>query len=393
MAANAGQRWVSGWYAPPSRMLSTGLAGRTFRQLAHVHAGGQAIRLRLSNRYGDEPVTLAGISVANSVQGPMVGKKSARLTFAEHTDVVLEPGAEKISGPVSMHVEPFNVLTISFELVKGDALTGHLFASQTSYISSTAAATPVPAELAFVEYPLMRNSCWLITGLDVMLWTPLNAVVAFGSSTTDGLGSTPNTNGRWPDYLAHRLKEAGGTQYMVVINAGLSGNQLTTSENDSLSQLPGANMPKFMFGEAGLHRYDWDLASQPGATDLILHIGSNDLRAGVKAVAIIEGYKQLVQTARKVYQKVFGTTILPGGYTLEQSAQRQIVNDWILEHGSRVFDAVFDVGTPLRAEMDTTKLDPAYDSGDGIHPNNDEYRLMADAIDIAKLSGSPLEGN
>ncbi|KZM28285.1 uncharacterized protein EKO05_0002731 [Ascochyta rabiei] len=389
MTAAASQRWVAAWFAPPSRMLSMGLVGRKLRQIVRVHASGQAVRLRLSNRYGDEPITLADVSVATSVHGPMVGKKSAQVLFNRQTQVILEPGSETISDPVPIEVEAFDAVAISFHLVKGEALTGHLVASQTSYVSSPEVAMKLPAELAFVEYPMMTNSWWLITGLDVMPMTPLNAVVAFGSSTTDGAGSTTNTNGRWPDYLAYRLKEAGGTQYMAVINAGLSGNQLTSSESVGLRNLPaGTRLPNFMFGDSGLRRYEWDVAPQSGATDLIIHIGSNDLRADVPAAKIIEAYKQVVLSARKTYKRVFGTTILPGGFSTEQSRQRQNINDWMLEDGKQLFDSVFDLGTPLRAETDHAKLNPAYDSGDGIHPNNAGYKVMADAIDINKLSGN-----
>src|SRR5690242_19167990 len=45
--------WVGAWYAAPSRMLSAALSGRTLRQIVHLHAGGEQLRLRLSNRYGD----------------------------------------------------------------------------------------------------------------------------------------------------------------------------------------------------------------------------------------------------------------------------------------------------------------------------------------------------
>jgi lysophospholipase L1-like esterase len=325
--------------------------------------------------------------VAKSIQGPVVGKESP-ITFGEQTSVVLKAGEEKISDAVSMSIDASSTLAISFEIVKGDALTGHLFASQTSYISSAEPAISLPPELASMQYPLTTNSWWLITGLDVMPSTPLSAVVAFGSSTTDGTGSTPNTNGRWPDYLARRLKEVGGKQYMAVVNAGLAGNQLTSSENKQLDEHTGTSLPKCMMGDAGLRRCNWDLISRPGATDLILHIGSNDLRAGVDAQGIIDGYKEIVQVARKSYKKVFGTTILPGGYTPEQSKQLQSLNEWMLKGGSGLFDAVFDMGSPLRAETDQTKLNPEYDCGDGIHPNNDGYRLMADAIDISQLSGS-----
>lgn len=56
--------------------------------------------------------------------------------FGGQTDLVLDPGAERTSDPVSMVVEAFSVLAVSFYLREGDALTGHMISSQTSYISS-----------------------------------------------------------------------------------------------------------------------------------------------------------------------------------------------------------------------------------------------------------------
>jgi fructose-bisphosphate aldolase class 1 len=80
---------------------------------------------------------------------------------------------------------------------------------------------------------------------------------------------------------------------------------------------------------------------------LIVHIGSNDLRTGVKAVTLIEALQQVVQNAKKTYRRVFGTTILSGGYTREQAEQRQLVNNWILGDGNQRFDAVFDFCNPI----------------------------------------------
>jgi lysophospholipase L1-like esterase len=173
---------------------------------------------------------------------------------------------------------------------------------------------------------------------------------------------------------------------MSVINAGLSGNQLTSSE---LPQLANTGAPSYLMGEAGQQRLAWDVRTQPGATDLIVHIGSNDLRTGVKAVTLIGALQQVVQNARKTYRRVFRTTILSGGYTREQAEQRQLVNNWILGDGNQRFDAVFDFATLLQAEDDIAMLNPKYDCGDGMHPNDDGYKLMAEAVHITKLSGSP----
>lgn len=370
-------------------MLSAGLSGRRLCQIIRIHASGRELRLRLSNRYGLEAVTLAAISIAPHVQGPEVAEPAVQVTFDGQRDVVLEPGEEKNSDAVSMNVEAFNSLAISFDLVKGEALTGHTFASQTSYISTAKTANGAePPKMAFSQYPLMTSSWWLLAGLHVLPSTPVNVLVAFGSSTTDGTGSTPNANNRWPDHLARRLKEAGGSRYMSVVNAGLAGNQLLSAEDAYLRSV-GVKIPEFMLGDAGLRRCEWDLALQPGATDLILHIGSNDLRAGVGAERLFEGFREIVKSARRVYKKVFGTTILPGGYSAEQALQRQLFNEWVLQQGGGLFDAVFDLGTPLGAETDGAKMAETCDSGDGIHPNDHGYKLMADAIDISKLSGSP----
>lgn len=65
------------------------------------------------------------------------------------------------------------------------------------------------------------------------------------------------------------------------------------------------------------------------------------------------------------------------------------MNTWIREQASQWFDAIFDFATPLRSPEDEAVLNPVYDSGDGMHPNDEGYRLMAEAVDINQLTGSP----
>lgn len=378
--------WVGAWYAAPTQMLAANLSGRTFRQIIHLHAGGEQIRLRLSNRYGDAPVTLQSITVGQVLSGPAVKAGAKATLFKEQATITLEPGQEIVSDPISLRVEAMSDVAITFFLAQGESVSGHISALQSSYVTGIGNYTAAPPEASFLLYPLLTTSWWLITGVDVLPTAPLSAVVALGSSVTDGFGSTLNANRRWPDYLARRLVEAGGNRVMSVINAGISGNQLTSSE---VPQLASAGMPRFLFGEAGSKRLAWDVLEQTGATDLIVHIGSNDLRLGVSAATLIEAFQQVAKQARQTYQKVFGTTILPGGYSPEQATQLQMVNTWMLEHGNEWFDAIFDFATPLRSPENEALLNPAYDSGDGMHPNDKGYQLMAAAVDISQLSGSP----
>ena len=243
-------------------------------------------------------------------------------------------------------MEAFSDLAVTFFLARGESLTGHLFAGQNSYVSGTHDVSAAPPESLFFVYPLLTGSWWLLSGIDVLPSAPLNAVVAFGSSTTDGVGSTPNANQRWPDYLARRLKDAGTPRFMSVINAGLGGNQLTASELPLGGEV---GIPPYVFGEAGSKRLAWDVLAQAGATDLILHIGSNDLRLGIAGVTLIDTLQQVAQQARQTYRQVFGTTILPGGYLPAQVEQHRLVNSWLREKGSQRFDAVFDLAAPLES--------------------------------------------
>ena len=109
-----------------------------------------------------------------------------------------------------------------------------------------------------------------------------------------------------------------------------------------------------------------------------MHIGSNDVRFGVSGEALINAFQQVAKRVRKTYRRVFVTTILPGGYPPEQAEQRLLANTWMLWQESQWFDAVFDFATPLRSPEDEAVLNPA-DSGDGVHPNDEGYQLIAAA--------------
>jgi lysophospholipase L1-like esterase len=385
--------WVRAWYAAPVAMPALNFTGRTLRQIIYLQVGGSKIRLCLSNRYGTNPVTLDTVFVGKASPtplGPIVLPGAQPALFGGQTQVTLPIGEDIQSDPIALHVDAFEQLAISFFVTEGDLQTGHMFANQTSSLSgpgNVSQATGIEASFAF---PLQTTSWWGVTGLDIVPEAgSLRAVVALGSSVTDGVGSTMNTNRRWPDVLAHRLASEGPSRFMSVINAGIGGNRLLPA-----SSLPGAQigvaipMDPRLFGESGLDRFEWDVLAQPGVTDLILHIASNDLRLGATAESIIDGFQHVAARAHQHGLRVYGTTILPGGYTPEQARHFFAANEWIHQHGASWFDAVFDFYTPLRHPTDPTLLDPACDSGDGIHPNDLGYQRMAEAVVLDALAGS-----
>jgi len=80
---------------------------------------------------------------------------------------------------------------------------------------------------------------------------------------------------------------------------------------------------------------------------------------------------------------VIGATILPFKaadyyYTEAGEAVRDAVNEWMRTSGE--YDAVVDFDRIMAAPGDPDLLDPAYDSGDGLHPNDAGYHAMATAV-------------
>jgi len=103
---------------------------------------------------------------------------------------------------------------------------------------------------------------------------------------------------------------------------------------------------------------------------------------------MIAGLGQLVERAHAKGLKVYGCTLTPfegiewkGWYTPEKEAKRQAVNKWIRTGGA--FDGVIDFEKAVRDPNHPSRMLPAFDSGDRLHPNDAGLRAMGEAIDLA----------
>jgi lysophospholipase L1-like esterase len=208
--------------------------------------------------------------------------------------------------------------------------------------------------------------------------------VALGDSITDGAGATMDRDTRWPDFLAARLVD----KQVAVLNAGISGARLLQDK----------------MGDNALARLDRDVLSQPGIVSVIVMIGINDISWNHMAFApgdgaadaeqLIAGYRQLIARAHARNVRIIGATLTPfegalkdtpliGYYTADKERVRQSVNEWIRRGGE--FDDVVDFDALLRDPAHPTRLLPAYDSGDHLHPGDAGNKVMADAVDINAL--------
>jgi lysophospholipase L1-like esterase len=371
-AADCGPGWGTGWMtAPQAAPADPALSGATLRMIVHPQLTGSQVRIRLSNAYGDGPLEIGAASVARADKGAAVVPGTLRpVTFDGRPRATVAAGRELLSDPVP--------LAVSVQLPSTPRVaTVHPVALQTSYLSDRGDFTRTPDAGPFGH----RISSWpVLTGLDVLQPRPTNAVVAIGDSITDGFGSKVNADQRWTDALERRLAAEGGSASMAVLNAGLSANQLLADDPQRGGTSPAT-------------RFERDVAAAAGVTDVVLHIGTNDVAAGRSAGEITAGLQRFAELARGAGLRVFLSTITPSRTeahgTRTAVATRNAVNEWIRGHGREHADGVLDFAKAVADRADPTRLAAVYDSGDGLHLSAAGYRALAAAVDIDALTGSP----
>ena len=373
------ERWVGTWAAAPAP--AEGVAGfnnQTIRLNPRVSIGGERLRVRISNAYGNRPLAIGAATVALRDKGPaIVAGKSRKLTFGGRDSAVIAAGAVAYSDAVDVSVAPLADLAVSFhlpgEVLANFAITGR-YARQTNYISppgNYTAATVMPVGN-------LTDQWFFLCGVDVLAPRDTLGVVALGDSITDGNISTMDAFCRWPDQLARRLVARAGRS-VSVMNNGLGGNRILHD----------------IRGDSGLRRFDRDVLAQPGVTHVIVMLGTNDLRnrwakpdEEVTAEQMIAGLQQMALRAHAAGIKIIGATLTPFGnetymanaWNPTREKHRAAVNTWIRQSG--VFDAFADFDAALRDPAVPTQMRAVDDCGDGLHPSDVGYCKMGDAIDL-----------
>ena len=379
------RHWVGTWATTPAPSeAGVGLNNHTVRMHPRVSIGGDTIRVRVSNAYGHGKLVIGAAYIGLRDKGPAIVPGSERqLTFGGAGAATVAAGALVLSDAVTLDVPPLADLAVTLylpgEIPTGFQITGR-YARQTNYISppgNFAAAITMPVGKITDEW-------FFVSGIDVLASHETGGVVALGDSLTDGNISTHDTYCRWPDQLARRLiaRARQGGRPLGVMNQGLGGNRILHD----------------LRGDSGLRRFDRDVLAQPGVTHAIVMLGTNDLRnrnakpdEEVTAAQMIAGLTQMAMRAQARGIKLLGATLtpfgnetfLPGAWNPVREGHRVAVNQWIRTSGA--FDGVIDFARAAQDAQDPLYFNPAYNSGDNLHPNDAGYEAMANAINLALL--------
>ncbi|MGW6423128.1 GDSL-type esterase/lipase family protein [Nocardia sp. NPDC055053] len=371
--------WVAGFRTgviDPNEQIklaeSREFSDETVRHVVRLAGGGDALRVRLTNRYGTAPVRIGAARIAQRKEGSAaIADTDREIRFDGAAAFTIDPGAELVSDPIDLPVAAGEDLLLSLYLPTSTGLA--TFAHQPTEIAYLAPGEhTADVELTDAQEVPFR---FFVTGIDVLVADPPPIAVAFGDSWFEGVGTTLSANRRSVDALNSRLTRGW------VVNNGIAGNRLTAEQ----------------IGRSGLGRFESDALRVPGVTDVLVNFGINDLILGAMggqpsatAEDLIAGFTELAARAHAAGLRIHAATIgpyagcvYPGMPLLETQPTRHAVNEWL--RTTDVFDSVFDVD---RAVADPERPDfirPEFDSGDGMHLNDAGAAAMAGTIDLAAL--------
>lgn len=365
--------WKGTWataveYTGEADMPKSSLSNRSCRQVIHVSFGGQVLRLKLSNEFGNGLVEMKSVYIADTdyKNHHLVNSKTVKyLSFKGKRSVTIQPGTAAYSDAVKYPLKAGQWLTITIDY--GDQTpsnaTSHRGSRTTSYIVDNLRGKAMkPDNPAFGSQEKVDH--WYnLSALEVKTDYKTPVVAILGNSITDGRGSTTNMQNRWTDFLSNALNK---DKPCGVLNLGIGGNCVVEGG----------------LSEPAMKRFDRDILSQAGVDKLVIFEGTNDIGCSTGnyehvADTLIACYKTLIRKAKSKGIKVYGATITPtkgnAWYSVWHEAVRQTVNDWIRNGG--YFDEIIDFDMITRDISDSQRLKKEY-SDDWLHLNPTGYEAM-----------------
>lgn len=356
--------------------ISSTLRMGTLRQTLKVSTGGDELRVRFSNLYGEKDLVIkrAIISDSKDVSYGIINNETfSQLTFEGYNNVTIPPGEEVYSDNISFYLNPLSEVAISvfFEDVPYN-LTGHEDSLSDSYfLSGDHMNEKNYYELlkkSRINYIKSKN--WLfINSVEVYSFFKQEAIVCFGDSIIYGKGSSHNKHNTFSNYLSNILYKSFRTADYAVINNGIG---IFNSTEDSLD------------------RFSKDVLKVKGVKFVVvLYGGVNEIMNGRKGEDVIKIYEKMIKDAHEKLIRIYGGTLLPLGVekNSQKEKEREKVNKWIREKKSidGGFDDFIDFDKTLRDSSEYNKLERYYSCSDGIHPNDRGYAKMAEIIDVFSL--------
>lgn len=386
------ENWVASWACGASHGQELERDGSaTIRNAVRITAGGRWIRVRVCNVLGEDPLVVGRVTVALQARAghPGVVPGSLReLRFGGERSLFVAPGTQVTSDAVEFEVgDEADLLVTLFALHQPRIVTLHKMAPNLSFLSLD--GPDLSDDLSGAGFTETTRSWRYLAAVEVAGGAAVGAVAVLGGSLSTGYPQSADVHAGWPDHLARRLLYGAGRAPMGLASVAVGGNRLLRD---------GFNHPDFApnerFPVRALRRIEWDLLPLAGLRSVIVLAGTTDMfqEPHPGAGEILAGLRELTGRLRGRGLNVVGATFPPRwntrGYTPEKERVREEINRAI--RAGEVYRDWVDFDAVLRSAADPRCINPAYNSGDHVHPNIDGHLAVASAVDVGLLHAAPV---
>lgn len=368
--SNKDANWYAVWATAQTGVTTTRFDNQTLRLVVYPTGGGDKLRIKLRNFFGNDSVRIGAVTVSQRRERDQIVEGSTvPLFFNGQKSFTLQAGEDMFSDSTRFATEAFKDIVVDVFIEDSAAVSQDSAAYLTSYVGApgsgdlTGQNSANSFRSATTAMPLLEEVSVFSSGI-------AGTIVAVGGSVVDGVGSDVDQHNRWSDVLAVRLMGQPGKK-LTVVNEGVSGN--TT--------------------EDVLARFDRDILDKTGISHVVIYAGTNDLSLppplGSTAEQIMSNFRALIKKSHDLKKKVIISTITPRlQYFPMSNEERKKVNDWVKKGGncSGECDGVVDFDSVLSWAPYPNMINPAFDSGDTVHPNGTGYKAMAESFDLSIFS-------
>jgi hypothetical protein len=376
------QLHVLGSQQPPPEFHDAYMQGvledQTIRIVVQSTLSGNRIRIRLSNQYGKQPLTIgaAGIvKVGDWIPGTLrykpVPGSERKIFFGGETSVVIPPGGVIRSDPVSFDTGDRGYMQVSLYLPnKTDRATW--ISNETSAFVLLGNRVALDREDSKGQSYHLRGAYWL-AGVEVYAVKNSKAILII-----DDVGGETyryRQNRVWQDAFKDRLLKKGGSDRFAVLDSSMS--------NCSLDYVCRVRvLERIMDAQHNRRGVKWVILSA-GLMDLQIAAAKRRRGLEVKTAdaveAVIRAQKNVVDVVHAGGMKIYGVTYPPLGgreYSEDVEEMRVAVNTWIRDSGT--FDGVADFERALRPGRSVQPLNAVR-----LPDTRDYAAVLASAFDLS----------
>ncbi len=389
--------WKTAWsYLPVNHNTCIGTVENiTQRSVFKNNLSGTKVKIKFSNLFSKDALVIDHVTIGTKdLENNNDIKKMQAVTYQGKETIRIESGEEFYSDEIDYALSNGEDIVVSIYIKERTEICSVCSTWEArSWYTQYGLAGNFVAEQEFTEtdayevFPVLKydinraNHIFGITEIKVYTEQEVKTVALFGDSITH--------MSYYSDALIEKLYDSYPGK-ITVVNRGLGGNRLLR-DYSRIEEIPSGGT---IFGEAGVERFYHDIYSSDQPDHIIVLIGINDLTHPYalkhldEAITIDEyqeGIIKLIDIAHEKGSKILLGTLTPFIFGAEEwytpvETLRQLVNQWI--RSQKYSDGIVDFDLATRQSKTPERMLEDCHLGDGLHPNSEGGRKMAEAIDV-----------